>query len=113
MKLTLPPPAKLPCTEGEFRLRKVTVLPGTEIGAALTAIEAIRPDIVGMNCATGPVEMGEHLRHLSNYAHVPISCLPNAGLPSVVLASFRYSAMNSVSRDDARCSMSPAFVSLS
>ena len=66
------------------------MLPGTEIGAALTAIEAIRPDIVGMNCATGPVEMGEHLRHLSNYAHVPISCLPNAGLPSVVDGKMHY-----------------------
>ena len=60
------------------------MLPGTEIGAALTAIEALRPDVIGKNCATGPVEMGEHLRHLGRYAHTPISCMPNAGLPSIV-----------------------------
>jgi 5-methyltetrahydrofolate--homocysteine methyltransferase len=66
------------------------MLPGTEIGAALTAIEAMRIDVIGLNCATGPVEMSEHLRHLSQYAHVPISCLPNAGLPSVVNGHMHY-----------------------
>jgi len=60
------------------------MLVGTEIGAALTAILALRPDVVGLNCATGPKEMSEHLRHLSQHSPVPISCLPNAGLPSVV-----------------------------
>jgi 5-methyltetrahydrofolate--homocysteine methyltransferase len=60
------------------------MLVGTEIGAALTALEALRPDVFGLNCATGPVEMSEHLRHLSQNCGVPISCLPNAGLPSVV-----------------------------
>src|SRR5204863_4814532 len=59
------------------------MLPGTEIGAALTALEALRPDVIGLNCATGPSEMGEQLRHLSQQARMPISCLPNAGLPSV------------------------------
>ena len=66
------------------------MLPGTEIGAALTAIEALRPDVIGMNCATGPVEMGEHLRHLGRYAHTPISCMPNAGLPSIVDGKMHY-----------------------
>ena len=48
---------------------------------ALAAIDPLRPDVIGLNCATGPAEMGEHLRHLSQHARMPISCLPNAGLP--------------------------------
>ena len=60
------------------------MLVGSEIGAALTAIGAMRPDVFGINCATGPAEMQEHLRYLSQYANMPISVLPNAGLPSVV-----------------------------
>ena len=60
------------------------MLIGSEIGAALTALEAMQPDVIGMNCATGPVEMTEHLRHLSQHARTYLSCLPNAGLPSVV-----------------------------
>ncbi|MET0879938.1 MAG: homocysteine S-methyltransferase family protein, partial [Acidimicrobiales bacterium] len=39
------------------------MLPGTEIGGALAAIDPLRPDVIGLNCATGPTEMGEHLRH--------------------------------------------------
>ncbi|MHB1488781.1 MAG: methionine synthase, partial [Acidimicrobiales bacterium] len=66
------------------------MLPGTEIAAALTALEAMRPDVFGLNCATGPAEMGEHLRHLSGYSRLPISCLPNAGLPSVVDGAMHY-----------------------
>jgi 5-methyltetrahydrofolate--homocysteine methyltransferase len=66
------------------------MLVGTEIGAALTSLAALRPDVFGLNCATGPVEMGEHLRHLSKYSPVPISCLPNAGLPSVVDGKTHY-----------------------
>ncbi len=66
------------------------MLPGTEIGAALTALEALRPDVIGLNCATGPSEMHEHLRHLSQHCRVPISCLPNAGLPSVVEGKMHY-----------------------
>jgi 5-methyltetrahydrofolate--homocysteine methyltransferase len=60
------------------------MLVGSEIGAALTALEALHPDVIGMNCATGPAEMIEHLRHLSHHARTYLSCLPNAGLPSVV-----------------------------
>ena len=60
------------------------MLPGTEIGAALTALDAMQVDVVGMNCATGPAEMGEALRHLAGHSRVPVSCVPNAGLPSVV-----------------------------
>jgi 5-methyltetrahydrofolate--homocysteine methyltransferase len=66
------------------------MLPGTEIGAALTALGALRPDVFGLNCATGPAEMGEHLRHLSQHSPFPISCIPNAGLPSVVDGKMHY-----------------------
>ena len=60
------------------------MLVGSEIGAALTALEAMRPDVIGLNCATGPTEMTEHLRYLAQHARTFLSCLPNAGLPSVV-----------------------------
>jgi 5-methyltetrahydrofolate--homocysteine methyltransferase len=66
------------------------MLPGTEIGAALTALDAMRPDVVGLNCATGPAEMGEHLRYLSAHARLPLAALPNAGLPSVVDGRMHY-----------------------
>ena len=60
------------------------MLVGTEIGAALTALEAMQPDVIGMNSATGPAEMTEHLRYLAQHARTFLSALPNAGLPSVV-----------------------------
>ncbi|MBV9660735.1 MAG: methionine synthase [Acidimicrobiales bacterium] len=66
------------------------MLMGTEIGAALTTLEALHPDVIGLNCATGPAEMSEHLRHLSHHAGCPISVLPNAGLPSVVEGQMHY-----------------------
>jgi 5-methyltetrahydrofolate--homocysteine methyltransferase len=66
------------------------MLMGTEIGAALTTVDALRPDVLGLNCATGPQEMSEHLRYLSQHARMPISCLPNAGLPSVVEGKMHY-----------------------
>jgi 5-methyltetrahydrofolate--homocysteine methyltransferase len=66
------------------------MLPGTEIGAALAAIDPLKVDVIGINCATGPVEMSEHLRHLSQHSRMPISCLPNAGLPSVVDGKMHY-----------------------
>ncbi|UNS96078.1 methionine synthase [Streptomyces tubbatahanensis] len=58
-----------------------TMLLGSEIGAALTALEPLGIDMIGLNCATGPAEMSEHLRHLAQHARVPLSCMPNAGLP--------------------------------
>jgi 5-methyltetrahydrofolate--homocysteine methyltransferase len=58
-----------------------TMLLGSEIGAALTALEPLGIDVIGMNCATGPAEMGEHLRYLAQHARVPLSVMPNAGLP--------------------------------
>ena len=58
-----------------------TMLLGSEIGAALTALEPLGVDLIGLNCATGPAEMTEHLRFLSQHARVPVSVMPNAGLP--------------------------------
>ncbi|MEX2626853.1 MAG: methionine synthase [Ilumatobacteraceae bacterium] len=60
------------------------MLVGSEIGAALSSLLAMQPDVLGVNCATGPAEMQEHLRYLSQHSPIPISVLPNAGLPSVV-----------------------------
>ncbi|ASR39564.1 methionine synthase [Prauserella marina] len=60
-----------------------TMLVGSEIGAALTALEPLGIDLIGMNCATGPAEMSEHLRVLAQHATVPISVMPNAGLPEL------------------------------
>ena len=58
-----------------------TMLLGSEIGAALNALSNLGVDLIGMNCATGPAEMSEHLRQLSQTSKVGISCMPNAGLP--------------------------------
>ncbi|WP_045731105.1 methionine synthase [Pseudarthrobacter chlorophenolicus] len=58
-----------------------TMLMGSEIGAALTALEPLGVDAIGLNCATGPDEMSEHLRHLNKQSSVAIACMPNAGLP--------------------------------
>jgi len=60
-----------------------TMLMGSEIGAALNALEPMGIDLIGLNCATGPAEMSEHLRYLSKNAKVSISVMPNAGLPQL------------------------------
>ncbi len=60
-----------------------TMLLGSEIGAALTSLEALGVDLIGLNCATGPAEMSEHLRYLSRNATVGVACMPNAGLPQL------------------------------
>jgi 5-methyltetrahydrofolate--homocysteine methyltransferase len=60
-----------------------TMLLGSEIGAALVALEPLGIDLIGLNCATGPAEMSEHLRHLSKHSRLPISVMPNAGLPTL------------------------------
>lgn len=58
-----------------------TMLLGSEIGAALTAIGALGIDAIGLNCATGPTEMSEHLRYLAKFSTLPLVVMPNAGLP--------------------------------
>jgi 5-methyltetrahydrofolate--homocysteine methyltransferase len=60
-----------------------TMLVGSEIGAALTALEPLGIDLIGMNCATGPAEMSEHLRVLAQNSRIPLSVMPNAGLPEL------------------------------
>jgi 5-methyltetrahydrofolate--homocysteine methyltransferase len=67
-----------------------TMLLGSEIGAALTALEPLGVDLIGLNCATGPAEMTEHLRYLSQHARVPLSVMPNAGLPELTADGARY-----------------------
>ena len=57
------------------------MLVGTDLNAALTTIAAYPIDIFGMNCATGPKEMQEHIQYLKDNCPVKISCLPNAGIP--------------------------------
>ncbi len=59
------------------------MLLGSEIGAALTSLEPLGIDLIGLNCATGPWEMSEHLRYLAAHAKIPLSCEPNAGLPEL------------------------------
>ncbi|MEI8080949.1 MAG: methionine synthase [Actinomycetes bacterium] len=58
-----------------------TMLLGTETGAALTALEKLGIDMFGLNCATGPAEMSEHLRLISQQSLLGISAMPNAGMP--------------------------------
>ncbi|BDV31669.1 methionine synthase [Microbacterium terricola] len=67
-----------------------TMLMGSEIGAALTALEPLGVDAIGLNCATGPAEMSEHLRHLAKHSTVPIACMPNAGLPVLTADGAHY-----------------------
>src|SRR3984893_17525319 len=67
-----------------------TILNGTEIGAALTALAPFPIDVIGMNCGTGPRHMTESIRYLCENAPLPVSVLPNAGLPSVVEGKMHY-----------------------
>src|SRR5687768_7700300 len=67
-----------------------TMLNGTEIGAALTALAPFPIDVIGMNCGTGPKHMTESIRYLCENAPLPVSVLPNAGLPSVVDGKMHY-----------------------
>lgn len=67
-----------------------TMLLGSEIGAALTALEPLGIDMIGLNCATGPAEMSEHLRTLARTATIGISCMPNAGLPVLTADGAHY-----------------------
>src|SRR5208283_2466977 len=57
------------------------MLLGTDISAVLTTLEALRVDVVGLNCSTGPEDMRDAIRFLGEYCPVPVHCIPNAGLP--------------------------------
>jgi len=67
-----------------------TMLLGTEIGAALTALAPLGIEMIGLNCATGPAEMSEHLRSLSRSASIGLSAMPNAGLPVLTADGAHY-----------------------
>ena len=58
-----------------------TMLVGSDIASALTILEPYDIDILGLNCATGPVQMKEHIKYLAENSPFAISCIPNAGLP--------------------------------
>ncbi|MGI8450095.1 MAG: homocysteine S-methyltransferase family protein, partial [Streptosporangiaceae bacterium] len=66
------------------------MLLGSEIGAALTTLEPLGITLIGLNCATGPGEMSEHLRYLAAHSRIPLSCMPNAGLPVLTSNGARY-----------------------
>jgi 5-methyltetrahydrofolate--homocysteine methyltransferase len=57
------------------------MLLGTDISAVLTTLEALRVDVIGLNCSTGPEDMRDAIRFLGEYCPVPVACIPNAGLP--------------------------------
>jgi 5-methyltetrahydrofolate--homocysteine methyltransferase len=72
---------RLPVTVQVTLQESGTMLLGTEIGAALTALEPYDVDVIGLNCATGPAEMNDAVRYLGLNSTKHISILPNAGLP--------------------------------
>ncbi len=72
---------RLPVTVQVTLQESGTMLLGTEIGAALTALEPYDIDVIGLNCATGPAEMNEAVRYLCLNSTKHVSVLPNAGLP--------------------------------
>ena len=72
---------RLPITVQVTLQESGTMLLGTEIGAALTALEPFDIDVIGLNCATGPAEMNDAVRYLGLNSTKHISILPNAGLP--------------------------------
>ena len=58
-----------------------TMLLGTDVSSALTTLEALRVDVIGLNCSTGPEDMRDAIRFLGEFSPVPVHCIPNAGLP--------------------------------
>jgi 5-methyltetrahydrofolate--homocysteine methyltransferase len=58
-----------------------TMLLGTDISSALATLEALRVDVIGLNCSTGPEDMRDAIRFLGEFSPVPVHCIPNAGLP--------------------------------
>jgi 5-methyltetrahydrofolate--homocysteine methyltransferase len=60
------------------------MLLGTEIPAVIATLEAMPVDVIGLNCSTGPEHMRDAIRYLCAHSRLPISCIPNAGLPMEV-----------------------------
>ncbi|MBE2318194.1 homocysteine S-methyltransferase family protein [Solirubrobacter sp. CPCC 204708] len=57
------------------------MLLGTDVNAALTTLEALKVDVIGLNCSTGPEDMRDAIRFLGEHSPVPVHCIPNAGIP--------------------------------
>src|SRR5438132_13150300 len=57
------------------------MLLGTDISAVLTTLEALKVDVIGLNCSTGPEDMRDAIRFLGEFSPLPVACIPNAGLP--------------------------------
>jgi 5-methyltetrahydrofolate--homocysteine methyltransferase len=90
--------ARLPLMVSVTMEQQGTMLVGTEINAVVAILEPYQIDILGLNCATGPDQMTEHIRYLSEYSPFVVSCIPNAGLPENVGGK----AMYRLSPDDLR-----------
>lgn len=60
------------------------MLLGTDIAAGLSIVEHLRPEIIGLNCSTGPEHMREPARYLGEYSTKPVAIIPNAGIPANV-----------------------------
>src|SRR3954454_22413626 len=58
------------------------MLLGTDISAVLATLEALRVDVIGLNCSTGPEEMRDAIRFLGEWSPLPVHCIPTAGLPT-------------------------------
>ena len=67
-----------------------TMLVGSDVATAFCALEPYEIDVIGMNCATGPLEMSDHIRHLCGVCNHPISCIPNAGIPENIGGKSHY-----------------------
>lgn len=70
--------------------RTGTMLVGSDIASSFCAIEPYEIDVIGMNCATGPLEMSDHIRHLCEVSKFPVSCIPNAGIPENIGGKSHY-----------------------
>jgi 5-methyltetrahydrofolate--homocysteine methyltransferase len=57
------------------------MLLGTDISAVLATLEALKVDVIGLNCSTGPEDMRDAIRFLGEFCPVPVQCIPNAGIP--------------------------------
>ena len=66
------------------------MLLGTDVAAAMVTIEALPVDVIGLNCSTGPEHMREPIRLLSQRSRLPISVIPNAGIPQNVCGRAEY-----------------------
>ena len=57
------------------------MLLGTDISSVLTTLEALKVDVIGLNCSTGPEDMRDAIRFLGEHSPLPVHCIPNAGIP--------------------------------